>query len=169
MDVATTTVGLVQTRIQHRERHHARVAVVERRYFWTWVGHLPECAEYRRRSGDDVDAGSLGEAGQEPSHDLDDGVDFVVGDELEVAYGLQGHISFQVERGMGVLPTITPWLGPRIGRRLMTVPGLLLLETFPQLADSSLASSPNQSRDLSIQLSGWMLLEADYQLTSAGH
>jgi predicted alpha-1,6-mannanase (GH76 family) len=43
------------------------------------------------------------------------------------------------------------------------------LETFPQLADSSLASSPNQSRDLSIQLSGWMLLEADYQLTSAGH
>ena len=43
------------------------------------------------------------------------------------------------------------------------------LETFPQLADSLLASSPNQSRDLSIQLSGWMLLEADYQLTSAGH
>jgi predicted alpha-1,6-mannanase (GH76 family) len=43
------------------------------------------------------------------------------------------------------------------------------LEAFPQLADSSLASSPNQSRDLSIQLSGWMLLEADYQLTSAGH
>jgi predicted alpha-1,6-mannanase (GH76 family) len=43
------------------------------------------------------------------------------------------------------------------------------LETFPQQADSSLASSPNQSRDLSIQLSGWMLLEADYQLTSAGH
>ena len=43
------------------------------------------------------------------------------------------------------------------------------LETFPHLADSSLASPPNQSRDLSIQLSGWMLLEADYQLTSAGH
>ena len=43
------------------------------------------------------------------------------------------------------------------------------LETFPQVAVSSLASSPNQSRDLSIQLSGWMLLEADYQLTSAGH
>ena len=43
------------------------------------------------------------------------------------------------------------------------------LETFFQLADSSPASSPNQSRDLSIQLSGWMLLEADYQLTSAGH
>jgi predicted alpha-1,6-mannanase (GH76 family) len=43
------------------------------------------------------------------------------------------------------------------------------LETFLQLADSSLASSHNQSRDLSIQLSGWMLLEADHQLTSAGH
>jgi predicted alpha-1,6-mannanase (GH76 family) len=43
------------------------------------------------------------------------------------------------------------------------------LETFPQLADSSLAPSPNQSRDLSIQLSGWMLLEADHQLASAGH
>ncbi|SPM38525.1 Predicted alpha-1,6-mannanase, GH76 family [Mycobacterium numidiamassiliense] len=43
------------------------------------------------------------------------------------------------------------------------------LETFPQLAGSSLASPPNQSRDLSIQLSGWMLLEADHQLTSAGH
>ena len=43
------------------------------------------------------------------------------------------------------------------------------LETFLQLADSSLASSANQSRDLSVQLSGWMLLEADYQLTSAGH
>jgi predicted alpha-1,6-mannanase (GH76 family) len=39
------------------------------------------------------------------------------------------------------------------------------LETLPQLADSSL----NQSRDLSIQLSGWMVLEADHQLTSAGH
>jgi predicted alpha-1,6-mannanase (GH76 family) len=39
------------------------------------------------------------------------------------------------------------------------------LETFPQQADSP----PNQSRDLSIQLSGWMLLEADFQLTSAGH
>jgi predicted alpha-1,6-mannanase (GH76 family) len=43
------------------------------------------------------------------------------------------------------------------------------LEISPQLADSSLASSPNLSRDLSIQLSGWMLLEADYQLTAAGH
>ncbi|WP_082964598.1 glycoside hydrolase family 76 protein [Mycobacterium sp. E796] len=40
--------------------------------------------------------------------------------------------------------------------------------TLPRFADSWLASSPNQSRDLSIQLSGWMLLEADYQLTSAG-
>lgn len=30
-------------------------------------------------------------------------------------------------------------------------------------------TSPNLSRDLSIQLSGWMLLEADYQLASAGH
>jgi predicted alpha-1,6-mannanase (GH76 family) len=43
------------------------------------------------------------------------------------------------------------------------------LETSLQLAGSSLVSSPNQSRDLSIQLSGWMLLEADYQITSAGH
>ena len=43
------------------------------------------------------------------------------------------------------------------------------LGTLPLLADSSLAESPNQSRDLSIQLSGWMLLEADYRLTSAGH
>lgn len=43
------------------------------------------------------------------------------------------------------------------------------LGTFPQLADLSLAWSPNQSRDLSIQLSGWMLLEADYLLTSARH
>jgi predicted alpha-1,6-mannanase (GH76 family) len=43
------------------------------------------------------------------------------------------------------------------------------LETFSQLADWSLASSPNQSRDLSVQLSGWMLLEADHQLRTAGH
>ena len=42
------------------------------------------------------------------------------------------------------------------------------LEISPRLADSTLASSPNQSRDLSIQLSAWMLLEADHQLTSAG-
>ncbi|MEZ0352340.1 glycoside hydrolase family 76 protein [Mycobacterium sp. pR1184] len=43
------------------------------------------------------------------------------------------------------------------------------LETFTQFADSSHASPPNPSRDLSIQLSAWMLLEADYQLTAAGH
>lgn len=42
------------------------------------------------------------------------------------------------------------------------------LKTFPQITATSLASSPNQSSDLSTQLSGWMLLEADYQLTSAG-
>ncbi|HEX7824333.1 MAG TPA: fructose-bisphosphate aldolase, partial [Mycobacterium sp.] len=42
-------------------------------------------------------------------------------------------------------------------------------ESSLQIADPPLASSPNQSRDLSVQLSGWMLLEADYQLTSAGH
>ena len=42
------------------------------------------------------------------------------------------------------------------------------LETVAQLADSSRVSSPNESRDLSIQLSGWMLLEADYRLTTAG-
>ncbi|WP_378730507.1 glycoside hydrolase family 76 protein [Nocardia brasiliensis] len=40
--------------------------------------------------------------------------------------------------------------------------------TFPQLMQSSAASSANLSRDLSVQLSGWMLLEADYQLTAAG-
>lgn len=43
------------------------------------------------------------------------------------------------------------------------------LENFTQLADSSHASPPNPSRDLSIQLSAWMLLEADHQLTAAGH
>jgi predicted alpha-1,6-mannanase (GH76 family) len=42
-------------------------------------------------------------------------------------------------------------------------------ESFPQLAESSLVSSSHESRDLSVQLSGWMLLEADHQLTSAGH
>ncbi|WP_454195308.1 glycoside hydrolase family 76 protein [Nocardia sp. Marseille-Q1738] len=41
-------------------------------------------------------------------------------------------------------------------------------ETFPQLTHSSAASSANLSRDLSVQLSAWMLLEADYQLTAAG-
>ncbi|WP_446222481.1 glycoside hydrolase family 76 protein [Nocardia sp. IBHARD005] len=40
--------------------------------------------------------------------------------------------------------------------------------TFLQLADASAASSANLSRDLSVQLSGWMLLEADYRLTAAG-
>ncbi|WP_084489376.1 glycoside hydrolase family 76 protein [Nocardia niwae] len=40
--------------------------------------------------------------------------------------------------------------------------------TFPQLTHSSAASPANLSRDLSVQLSGWMLLEADYQLTAAG-
>lgn len=40
--------------------------------------------------------------------------------------------------------------------------------TFLQLADSSTASSANLSRDLSVQLSGWMLLEADHRLTAAG-
>jgi predicted alpha-1,6-mannanase (GH76 family) len=43
------------------------------------------------------------------------------------------------------------------------------LEAFSQLADWSLASPPNPSRDLSVQLSGWMLLEADHLLSSAGH
>lgn len=43
------------------------------------------------------------------------------------------------------------------------------LETFTQLADSSHASPPNPGRDLSVQLSAWMLLEADHQLTAAGH
>lgn len=40
--------------------------------------------------------------------------------------------------------------------------------TFLQPTDSSAASSANLSRDLSVQLSGWMLLEADYRLTAAG-
>ena len=40
--------------------------------------------------------------------------------------------------------------------------------TFASLPDSSAASPTNLSRDLSVQLSGWMLLEADYQLTAAG-
>ncbi|WP_410873101.1 glycoside hydrolase family 76 protein [Nocardia sp. A7] len=39
---------------------------------------------------------------------------------------------------------------------------------FLQLADVSAASSVNLSRDLSVQLSGWMLMEADYRLTTAG-
>ncbi|MGW4089143.1 glycoside hydrolase family 76 protein [Nocardia sp. NPDC004750] len=40
-------------------------------------------------------------------------------------------------------------------------------ETFPQFTHSSAASSANLSSDLSVQLSGWMLLEADHQLTAA--
>ncbi|MEV6560930.1 glycoside hydrolase family 76 protein [Nocardia sp. NPDC051756] len=52
-------------------------------------------------------------------------------------------------------------------RRPVTVPAPP--GTFPQLMYSSAASSGNLSRDLSVQLSGWMLLEADYQLTAAGH
>ncbi|WP_084654585.1 glycoside hydrolase family 76 protein [Nocardia altamirensis] len=39
---------------------------------------------------------------------------------------------------------------------------------FPQLSNAFTPPPANQSRDLSIQLSGWMLLEADYQLTAAG-
>ncbi|MGY0499188.1 glycoside hydrolase family 76 protein [Nocardia sp. FBN12] len=41
--------------------------------------------------------------------------------------------------------------------------------TFLQLADVSAAASANLSRDLSVQLSAWMLLEADHRLTAAGH
>ncbi|MFI5716159.1 glycoside hydrolase family 76 protein [Nocardia sp. NPDC051750] len=40
--------------------------------------------------------------------------------------------------------------------------------TFPQLTESSAATPANLSRDLSVQLSGWMVLEADYRLTAAG-
>lgn len=58
-----------------------------------------------------------------------------------------------------------PLFGAHWNRPVTPPPGL---ETFTQLADSSHASAPNQSRDLSIQLSAWMLLEADHQLTSAG-
>ncbi|MET9211439.1 MULTISPECIES: glycoside hydrolase family 76 protein [unclassified Nocardia] len=36
------------------------------------------------------------------------------------------------------------------------------------LAGADAASAANLSRDLSVQLSGWMLLEADHQLTAAG-
>ncbi|MBF6300739.1 fructose-bisphosphate aldolase [Nocardia amamiensis] len=50
--------------------------------------------------------------------------------------------------------------------RPVTVPEHL--GTSPQFTHSSAASSANLSRDLSVQLSGWMLLEADYQLTAAG-
>lgn len=40
--------------------------------------------------------------------------------------------------------------------------------TFSQLTHSPDAAA-NLSRDLSVQLSGWMVLEADYRLTRAGH
>ncbi|GAB2709617.1 glycoside hydrolase family 76 protein [Nocardia thraciensis] len=40
--------------------------------------------------------------------------------------------------------------------------------SVPPLAHSPTAPSANLSRDLSVQLSGWMLLEADYRLTAAG-
>ncbi|WP_405162839.1 fructose-bisphosphate aldolase [Nocardia sp. NBC_01499] len=50
--------------------------------------------------------------------------------------------------------------------RPVTVPQPL--GTFPQLTHSSTVPSANLSRDLSVQLSGWMLLEADYQLAAAG-
>lgn len=39
---------------------------------------------------------------------------------------------------------------------------------LPQFADSSAVASANLSRDLSVQLSGWMLLEADHRLIAAG-
>ncbi|WP_432278580.1 glycoside hydrolase family 76 protein [Nocardia carnea] len=39
---------------------------------------------------------------------------------------------------------------------------------FLQIADSAAATSVNLSRDLSVQLSAWMLLEADYRLATAG-
>ncbi|WP_433664122.1 glycoside hydrolase family 76 protein [Nocardia sp. CA-128927] len=50
--------------------------------------------------------------------------------------------------------------------RPVTVPPLP--GTLPQLVRSSAAPSENLNRDLSVQLSGWLLLEADYQLTAAG-
>ncbi len=40
--------------------------------------------------------------------------------------------------------------------------------TFLQLADVSTAAAANLSRDLSVQLSAWMLLEADHSLIAAG-
>ncbi|MFF3570609.1 glycoside hydrolase family 76 protein [Nocardia jiangxiensis] len=41
--------------------------------------------------------------------------------------------------------------------------------TFTQLTHSSTVPAANLSRDLSVQLSGWMVLEADHLLTAAGH
>lgn len=38
-----------------------------------------------------------------------------------------------------------------------------------QLMASSAAASANLSRDLSVQLSGWLVLEADHRLVAAGH
>ncbi|MFD3592451.1 glycoside hydrolase family 76 protein [Nocardia sp. NPDC058640] len=40
--------------------------------------------------------------------------------------------------------------------------------TFLHLADEPTAAAANVSRDLSVQLSAWMLLEADHRLTAAG-
>jgi len=59
-----------------------------------------------------------------------------------------------------------PLFGADWSRRVTAQAGL---PSFPEIADSSLRPSSNHSRDLSVQLSGWMLLEADYQLTSAGY
>jgi predicted alpha-1,6-mannanase (GH76 family) len=41
--------------------------------------------------------------------------------------------------------------------------------TAPTGLRSGLTASPDPSHDLSVQLSGWMLLEADYQLSAAGY
>src|ERR1700730_11270264 len=128
----TVAYSLTQCSLEHRGEHpayarfdledrvrHARVAAIERRYFCTRVGHLPERARQCGRGADDVDAVSFGEAGQEPPHGLDDGVDFVVGDELECADGFQGHVSFQVKRRLGEQVTEHAALGQcgRKGRR----------------------------------------------------
>ncbi|MFI6170632.1 glycoside hydrolase family 76 protein [Nocardia sp. NPDC051052] len=58
-----------------------------------------------------------------------------------------------------------PLFGPDWSRPV-TVPELP--GTLSQLTVSPASSSANLSRDLSVQLSGWMLLEADYQLSAAG-
>ncbi|UFS93579.1 glycoside hydrolase family 76 protein [Nocardia huaxiensis] len=50
--------------------------------------------------------------------------------------------------------------------RPVTVPGTP--EAVAQLFPSAASPSENLSPDLSVQLSGWMLLEADYRLTAAG-
>ncbi|WP_405164188.1 fructose-bisphosphate aldolase [Nocardia sp. NBC_01499] len=41
-------------------------------------------------------------------------------------------------------------------------------ETPPHLSNGRTAASTTPNRDLSVQLSAWMLLEADYQVTAAG-